>query len=416
MRFSLRIVFVLTSLILGGCSTFTGWFTPQGQKLSQAQALADQGHPLGASALAVEALALDSGYQDAQRLLIRTFYPGQDEFRAGVVHWTTAAASDRWDHLFELYSWQNTLHTVIPTLPPVLDPQTKVPMDLSVAGVAEERKAAGRGAADFHWARARSLLEAVPGPRQARRALVEGEVAAHYDLQTPGLDEWLDSTREAATQKLLVIPFFHEGGERLGPVSGPLGSLVSQQLMEGARLPALTTVFPSDRLVTLPGGGPALLGLISQPDALKLAEAGGQNLVLMGQFTKVASLEPKKTLRIEPRERRALVVDPAHPQGVEKVSKAVVTFTTWTSAVVLGVSFSVVEVATGRDLITAAKDAKATDEMVRTTYTGDREALTEDDLRAVALDVSLEDSETLKDKALATLAASVADAVRLALK
>jgi len=282
--------------------------------------------------------------------------------------------------------------------------------------VTEERKAAGRGAADFHWARSRSLLEAVPGPRQARRALAEGEQAASYDSQTPGLAEWLDSTREAAIQRLMVIPFFHEGGERLGPVSGPLGSLVSQQLLERVRLPALTTVFPSDRLVTLPGGGLAQVGLISQPDALKLAEAGGQNLVLMGQFTKVFYQEPKKTLRVEPRERRSLVVDPAHPQGVEKVSKSILTFTTWTSAVVLGVSFSVVEAATGHDLITAVRDSKASDEIVRTTYTGDRDALTDDDLRAVALDVSPEDSGVLKDKALATLAASVADAVRVALK
>ena len=241
-------------------------------------------------------------------------------------------------------------------------------------------------------------------------------MAQGFDSQTPGLAEWLTSTQDIATQRLLVVPFYLETTEKLGALSGPLGSLISKTLLEQPGLPELTTVFPSDRLVTLPGGGPARAGFISQPDALKLAASAGQNMVLMGQFTRVWFREPQKSVQSETREKKVLVVDPKNPQGVEKVYRAVVTATQWTTEAWVEVSFSVVEVPTAKDVATAHREARVKDEVVLTVFTGDREALTLEDLRAIDDQSFLMGSEELRHQILSSLADSVAEVVRSALR
>jgi hypothetical protein len=398
--------FLAALLLLTGCSTLKGWFTPQGQKLAQARDQSKAGHPLAASVLAAEALSLEPGYKDAEDLLLQSFSPGQAEYQALLSRWSGSSDPERWDHLFELYRGQNTLRAVLPKVGNGT---------LVVDDVTAEGKQAGRNAALFHWDKARSLA-ATPGPRQARKALAEGRTAAGYDGQTPGLADWLAGAAEAATQKLLVVPFFSDLSGPWGGVSVPLASQISRHLLDDAGLPELTEVFSSDRLVTLPGGGPARLGLISQPDALKLAETAGQNLVLLGQLTRTVWQEPRKTVSVASRERRVVLVDPDHPQGVEKVFGAKVTTTVWTTAFAVSASFSVVEAATGRDVATGFRDAEASDRTVGTAYTGDREALNADDLAAVAQQPVLADRDTLRDRAIASLAAAVAEAVRQALR
>lgn len=396
---------VLLLSVFSGCSTLKGWFTAQGQKLNQAQSLYDAGHPLGASALAVEALVLEPEYKEARTLLDKSFGPGQDEFRSSESRWTVSSDPTRWDRLYELYTWQTTLARDGASISP----------RFHVEPVDDKREVAARGASQYHWDLAVGLLEAGPGPRQARKALEEGKKAQSYSDSLPGLSAWMDSVREAATQKLMVVPFFAEGPAKLGPVAGPLASLISRKLAEGD-LPELTTIFPSDRLVTLPGGGLARLGYVSQPDAAVLAAQAGQNLLLMGQMTRIHYQEPKLSAKTEARERKAVLVSPEFPQGKEKIYRAAVTTKRWTSSIVLTASFAVIEVETGRDLISAVREAKTSDEKTETSFTGDREALTADDLRALDQRSTLAEADELWSLALESLADQVARVVIDALR
>ena len=142
---------LLLLVLLAGCSTLKGWFTPQGQKWSQAQIQADQGHPLAASALAVEALTLEPGYEEARALVLRTFEAGQQEFRTEVARWQSSSDPQRWDHLYHLYRWQDILYNQGNVLSPLVDARTKVSLELVVGSVADEKKKAGWGAAFYHW-------------------------------------------------------------------------------------------------------------------------------------------------------------------------------------------------------------------------------------------------------------------------
>lgn len=402
--------------LLSGCSTLKGWFTPQGQKLSAADTLAEAGHPLGASALAVEALVLEPGYEEARTLLLKTFASGQEEFRTQTARWMASADQARWDRLYELYGWQNTLAVRGAALGPVIDPKTKISLEVNVAPAEAEQRDAGRQASLWHLSLGKDLLAKGPGPRQARKALAEGRAAAGFDPGTPELGPWLETVTAEATQRLLVLPFFDEAGWRAGGLSGPLGSLISQHLLEDPGLPELTTIYPSDRIVTLPGAGLARVGLISQPDALALARTAGQNLVLLGQVVRTVYQEPKKTVKVEARKKTLLVVDPDHPQGVYKDYRAEVTAVTWTTAAAVSASFTVVEVASGRDLITGVREAQASDKIVVTTYTGDPQALNSEDQIALGRQDELEGPEALGHRILGTLAAEVASAVRTALR
>lgn len=410
---------ILSSLLLvtllAGCSTLKGWFTAEGKTMAQAQALADQGHPLGASALAVEALGLDPNYYEALVLLFETFDPGQEELRAQVD--ATSASSDpsRWDALVRVYRWQKTLADRGPALGTLVDPRTKSStsprtLDLRVDPVDEALGQASQGASQYHWDQARDLALEAPGPRQARLALAEGRVARDYATSL-ALETWLKATEEAATQKVLVLPFFSEVPWDLGPVSGPLGSKVSRGILESPRLPELTTVFASDRVGTLPGGGLARLGIVSQPEAFELAQAAGQNLVLLGQITRLSYQEPRKVVRTSPREKKTTVVDPQHPNGTEVTWRAVVTTTVWTTSARVGASFSLVEVATGRDLVTAVKEAHEEVRVELTSFSGQREALTSDDLAAISDKDWLPDPEALGHRVLDDLARQVAETV-----
>lgn len=412
MRTVPAIVLVLTLLVLSGCSTLKGWFTPEGKAMTQAQALADQGHPLGASALAVEALAIDPGYREALVLLFRSFEAGQQEYRTQVEAASRSSDPARWDALVRVYRWQKTLADRGPGLGLLVDPRTggEPPLEIRLDSVDEALAQASEQAALYHWDQARQLARQTPGPRQARLALAEGRVALGF-ASVAGLDEWLKATEETATQRLLVIPFFSEVPWDLGPVSGPLASKVSRAVIESRDLPELTTVFPSDRIVTLPGGGLARLGIIGQPEAFELARAAGQNLVLLGQITRLHYQEPRKSVRTSPRERRTTVVDPDHPGGVEVIWRATVTTTVWTTSARVGASFNLIEVDTGRDLVTAIREAHEEEKVVLTTYTGQREALSSDDLAAISDRDWLPDPNTLGHRVLDDLARQVADAV-----
>jgi len=416
MDFHLRSLGIATLcvLVLGlsSCSSLKSWFTPEGKKFSQGRELLDQGHPLGATALAVEALILDPQYAEARELLVRNFAAGQQEFRTSTLRWSTSGDPGRFDHLVEVFRWQQTLAVNGPALGAVSAPGSAVTLEITVSPVAPELASASAAAAAWHWSRAKTLRSVRGGPRQARLALAEGRVAAGYSDELPGLALWLDQTAEAATQKLLVIPFFLEGSRDLGAVSGPVAAQVSRRLLEDPGLPELTTVFPSDRLASLPGGGPARLGLIAQPDALALAAAAGQNLVLLGQFTRADYQPPRKTVRIENRERTSVVVTPDHPEGIPKVWKAAVTYTRWITTIFLEVSFTVVEVDTGRDLVTAVRESRSDSEATTATFVGDREALTSDDLAAVDGQAVLVEPNELKAKVVASLGAAVATVVR----
>lgn len=393
-------VLLLLLVLLAGCSTLKGLFTAQGQKLSQAQSWESQGNPHGASALAVEALLLEPGYREAQLVLQRTFGPGQVEFQRAEARWLAASEPERWDRLYQIYQWQETLALH----------GRDVGAPEPVSSVADRLASAARGASLYHWEKAQLLLSEAPGPRQARRALAEGRVAATYDETTPGLGSWLATTREAAQQKLMVFPFFAETTGKVGPVSSPLAQRISRLLLESDDW-EMTSVFPSERLVTLPGAGLARVGLVTQPDALALAAVAGQNLVLMGQITRASYQPPQSVVRTVARERKALLVDPDHPSGVEKVYRAQVTTTSWSTATVLAATFSVTEVATERDLVVAVREAKVEDEAILTTFTGDREALSSEDLKALDRKQPLRSLEELWSLTLDSLASQVAEAV-----
>lgn len=399
-----------------GCSSLKSWLTPEGKLFSQGQSLLDVGHPLGATALAVEALSVDPQYDEAKTLLVKNFAAGQQEFLDATQKWSVSEDPGRFDHLVEVYRWQQTLAVKGGALGKVTDPTSQVTLEVAVAPVGRALEEASMGAASWHWSQAKALLAVRGGPRQARIALVEGRVAADFCPGLPGLATWLTQVTEAATQKLMVVPFFLEGGRDLGAVSGPVASQVSRRLLEDPGLPELTTVFPSERLASLPGGGPARVGLISQPDALALAAAAGQNLVLLGQFTRADYVPPQKVLRVENRERTRVVVTPDHPEGMPRVFKAVVTYSRWTTSIRLEASFTVVEVDTGRDLVTAVREARADSEVTTATYTGDRDALTSDDLATIDGAASLVEASDLRGKAVANLGSAIAAAVRQALR
>lgn len=410
---------ILSSLllvaVLSGCSTLKGWFTAEGKTMAQAQALADQGHPLGASALAVEALGLDPKYHEALVLLFDTFETGQEELRAQVEATSTSSDPARFDPLVRAYRWQKTLADRGPALGTLVDPRTKSSnsprtLDIRVEPVDGALAEASQGASQYHWDLARGLVLEAPGPRQARLALAEGRVARDY-ASVPGLEEWLRTIEEAATQRVLVLPFFTEVPWDLGPVSGPLGSKVSRALLESPQLPELTTVFSSDRIATLPGGGLARLGIVSQPEAFELAKAAGQNLVLLGQITRLSYQEPRRVVKTSVREKKTTVVDPDHPNGLEVTWRAVVTSTVWTTSARVGASFSLVEVATGHDLVTANKEAHEEVRVELTSFSGQREALTADDLAAISDKDWLPDPEALGHRVLDDLARQVADSV-----
>lgn len=401
---------------LAGCVTLKSWFTPQGQRYARAQVLEKEGHPLGASAEALEALSLEPGFPEARDLLLRTFEPGQAEFRASVDRWSQSKDPDRWDRLVEVYRWQQTLADRGPEVGPVSSSRGAASLKLSVEPVAAELAEARRQASLRHLALGQALLEERPGPRQARKAWSEGLIARDYDPTAPGLELWMAEAREASIQRLMVVPFFLEDSGRLGAFSGPLASAISQRLLGGPGLPERTSVFPSDRLVTLPGGGPARIGLISQPDAMNLAAAAGQNLVLLGQVSRLSYQEPRKIVKTENRERRVVVVSPEHPEGVTVIWKAQVVVTTWTTAATAEVSFAVVEVATGDDLVSAARSARVSDEVTATGFIGDKDALTSEDLSALNAREDLIDADELKARLLASLADQVVEDVRTALR
>lgn len=414
-RPSALFVSLVLLFLASGCSTLKGWLTPEGHKLTQARVLLDQGHPLGATALAAEALALEAGYDDARDLLLAHFAEGQAEFSAGVARWTASTDALRWDRLVELYRWQQTLADVGPRLGSVTDPKTGVWLEVKVATVAADRDRASLEAAAVHRALAQKLLGEREGPRQARRALAEVQIAQAFAPDAPGLADEVAQVTDAATQKLMVVPFFSDQGGTLAEVPGALADEISGRLVDGPALPPLTTVFPAARLVTLPGAEKARQGRATQPDALDLAAAGGQNLVLLGQVTKALSVEPRRTVRVEKRTRSVNVVSPEHPNGVPKVWNAVVTYEQWSTAVQVGVSFSLVEVAGGRDVATGAKSVAVDDATVTATYTGDPEALTPEDLTALG-NRPLVEPRVLRDRAVAALGADVAAWVRKALE
>jgi hypothetical protein len=415
MRFS-RACLLVTTLLLTGCSTFKGWFTPEGQKVSQGKVLASQGRPHRASALAEEALAIDGRYPEARDLLASTFAPGQVQFHDETARWREATDPTRWDRLVDLYRDQETLGRLGPGLGPVLDPATGLALDLSVGPVTEALAEASAKAAQFHWDAARTLLAASPGPRQARLALAEGRRASGYDPGLPGLTDWLTLAQEKAAQKLMVIPFFWEFTGSAPPSPAALGSAISRRLLGPPSLPELTTVFSSDRLVTLPKAGGARMGLVSQPDAVALAASAGQNLVLLGQVTRAVYQEPRSVVTTANRVRQVVLVDPDHPQGITKTLKATVTTTEVTTSFELAATFAVIEVETGHDLVTALREAAVRDRIVLTTYTGDREALDPNDGPALAVRGTVAGAEALRERALEALALQVADAVREALK
>lgn len=391
-------------VLVSGCSTLKGWFTPQGQKLTQAQTLADQKQPLGASAAAAEALALEPGYEEAQALLAKTFVPGQEQFKTEETHWLQTSDPLKWDRLYQLYRWQEALARQ----EKLLGPAYRVPT------VADKLALAARGASQYHWQLAQTLLNTVPGPRQARKALVEGQKASEFDPTTPGLAGWLTMASEASLQKLMVLPFFPESLASLRPVSGPLANQISQLLIP--TVPGGTTVFPSDGLVTLPGSASARLGLVSQPEAFQLARSAGQNLVLMGQITKVAVQEPKTVTQVVVREKIQVLVDPANPKGMEKVLKATVTRRIRTATVTLAASYSLLEVDTGSVLFASSKEAKLSATRTEASFTGDRGALTVEDWKTLEESSILENADDLWTEAIEQVASGIADAVRTALK
>lgn len=409
------LVLVVILLLLTGCSTLKGWFTPEGKTMAQAQALADQGHPLGASALAVEALVIDPQYREALVLLFDSFEAGQEEFRTRVESASPSSDPARRDDLVKVYRWQKILADRGPGLGTLVDPRTKdgptpTVLEIRLDSVDEALAQASQQASLYHWDLARDLAGKGPGPRQARVALAEGRVARDY-ASTPALEAWLKTTEEAATQRVLVIPFFTEVPWDLGPVSGPLASKVSRAMMESRDLPELTTVFPSDRIATLPGGALARLGIVSQPEAFELARAAGQNLVLLGQITRLTYQEPRKSVRTSLREKTVTVVDPDHPGGMAVTWRATVTTTVWTTSARVGASFSVVEVDTGHDLVTSTREAYHKDEVVLTSYSGQRDALTSEDLAAISDKDWFADPEALGHRVLDDLARQVAEDV-----
>jgi len=267
---------LLFALSLAGCSTFQAWFTPEGQALSRAQAAAQDGHPLAASAQAAQALDLEPTYAEARQALLKWFAPGQEEFRSQTDLWRASSDPFRWDRLYELYGWQQTLATLGPRLPPLVDPQSGLALNVAVPPVAQDRAEAGRRAAEAHLERAQALLQALPGPRQARQALAEGRRASSFDPDAPGLAPWLSQAEAAAAQRLLVFPFFLQAPGRFGNPSAALGSELSRRLLDSDRRPEQTTVGATHNLAT-----PHPKQVADRlADALALAAAGCFSLVL----------------------------------------------------------------------------------------------------------------------------------------
>ncbi len=212
MKNSLVAVFLLTGVVLTGCSP-ASW--------NRAERAYESGDMANAVRYAAQTLRAEPDYEDAIDLLQRILPGAYDDYYGRAQR---AEQAGDWDRAFDLYEDILTMSDAVRGLPPQTHPETGEVVTFPTRDVGREHQNARRNAAEMHY-EAAAALEQRGNPKDAAKAYTR---ALSYIYDYKDARQRYERNRQAALKRIAVMPFDNLSGKRW---YGAIGTVVADRLI-----------------------------------------------------------------------------------------------------------------------------------------------------------------------------------------
>ncbi len=192
---------IIAALMLASCKTL---FTKEGTLLSQAKNDENKQDYHSAVLKAAEAIVIDSKYQDAISFLIDIYPQANSYYKLKIKQ--SLSENSEFDTIAEYYKYLKDINETVSTLPPVINPETKMVHVFQYTDYKNQLMEARKLAAEGHYQRG-LILFSREGRENAKKAAKEFEQTLSLVPGYKNAEDKLLEASESALQVVLFMPF-----------------------------------------------------------------------------------------------------------------------------------------------------------------------------------------------------------------
>ena len=203
MKKSIFLIILISVLVLSGCKSL---FTREGNLLSDAKQAERRGDYNAAVLSAVESIRIDNKYKNAIEFL-KDLYPRANSYYALKIDEKRSAGGNfANDDIALYYKNLHSINETVKTLPPIIDPKTKMQLSFTYTDYSAELAAANELAAEDHYLEGIKFLK-LKGRENAKSAVKEFETALRFLPGYKDAENKIQAAMEEGTQVLAFFPF-----------------------------------------------------------------------------------------------------------------------------------------------------------------------------------------------------------------
>lgn len=316
---------------------------------SRAETQLKQGNYESATYYAIEALKLKPGFRKAQ-ITLKDSYPLAILARSErIMMLQERDGNEKWEVLLTEYLALEQLNNAIRSLPPLINPDTGMRINLDVRDYSTQIYEAKQKTADYYYQK---------GVHQSRMdSSKEGQrIAAEYFKKAMEfLPNYLDSAsryeaaRQKAVTRIAILPFEDKSGSgnRYGATPDILVDMIIGKLLHGAGKPEYTELITRDRIdQVLHEQQLGSSGLVDESSAAAIGHLLGAHVILSGKLLQVNYSAPR-TVRNDFTETAKIAPNDGESEEEIQVSCKFSQYTRSSSLQILA-SYTLVDVATGK--------------------------------------------------------------------
>ncbi len=203
MKRKLLLIIIAAAVIFTGCKSL---FTREGNLLSDAKQADKRGNYHAAVLSVVESVRIDNEYKKAIEFLIDIYPRANSYYALKIDEKRSGSEAFANDDIVRFYGYLKDINEAVRTLPPLINPKTKMGISFTYTDYTRELDAALELAAEDHY-REGLRFQKLSGRENAKVAAMEFEKALSYVPGYKDAETRASQALEAGTQILAFLPF-----------------------------------------------------------------------------------------------------------------------------------------------------------------------------------------------------------------
>lgn len=288
------LIILITALVLSGCKSL---FTREGNLLSDAKQAEKRGEYHSAVINVVESIKIDNEYDQAIEFLIDIYPKSINFYTLKIEETISAGGAFSNDKIVKYYEYLKDINDAARSLPPVINPKTKMQLSFTFTDHSAALEAARELAAEDHYMEGIRFMN-MDGRENAKSAVYQFETALSYVAGYKDAEQKAQEALEAGTQVLAFFPFINNAWNiPIAQFSDIVQNKIISSLVNDPEVMKFTKIVDSslqDQIIQQQLG--SLSAMMDDSSRVEIGQLLNSNIIITGTINSARIEGPSTTM------------------------------------------------------------------------------------------------------------------------